>query len=185
MLGIAIYEVGQGSVYIMYEQIGLRSGLEVQEIGEAVGGATLIGLLGGLLALWMGNRFGSARPIVIGITLNVVAASGLAICEDATAYFWLQLLWLFAYAFVLPYVLGVLADMDDKGRWVVAMDAVWWLGDAPGPWVGGWLVESGGYNRLAVLPIVTGVVCVVLFVWLLRRLKVIQEQSPVSGNAGI
>ena len=26
---------------------------------------------------------------------------------------------------------------------------------------------------------------VVLFVWLLRRLKVVQEQSPVSGNAGI
>lgn len=36
-----------------------------------------------------------------------------------------------------PYMLSLLAQMDDRGRWVVATDAVWRLGAA----VGGMMVK--------------------------------------------
>jgi MFS family permease len=176
MVAMAFYEIGQGSVYLFYEQLGFRAGLDSEAIGGIIGLANLTGLIGGVLAAWMGNRYGTIGPIVIGIALNVAAALGLTLSENSVAYFWLNFLWTVAYSFVVPYILGVLSDMDDLGRWVVAMDAVWWLGDAPAPFVGGWLVESGGYSRLAGVPVFTGAVCIVLIVLVLRRFNAQQEQ---------
>jgi predicted MFS family arabinose efflux permease len=168
MVGVFIYEVGQGAVFPFIEQIGLRTGLEEIAIGKVLGASNFCGLLGGALAIWMGNRFGILRPLVIAISINAVAAFGLTLGENSSVYVFLNFLWNAAFYFVTPYLLAALADMDDRGRWVVAMDAFWWLGDAPGPLLGGWLIESGGYGSLSAVPLVTGGVCVVSFVWVLR-----------------
>jgi predicted MFS family arabinose efflux permease len=72
-------------------------------------------------------------------------------------------------------MLGVLAQMDDRGRWAVAADAVWWLGAAPGATVGGVLVEKGGYNVLAVLAPVVGFICVLILVRTISRFNATQK----------
>jgi predicted MFS family arabinose efflux permease len=77
----------------------------------------------------------------------------------------------------VPYMLGVLAQMDDRGRWAVAADAVWWLGAAPGAAVGGMLVETGGYTALATLAPVGGFVCLVILVQTLRKFNATQNQT--------
>ena len=41
-----------------------------------------MGLVGGLVATWLGDRVGTLRPIVIGIILNVVPAVGYVFCDD-------------------------------------------------------------------------------------------------------
>ena len=74
-----------------------------------------------------------------------------------------------SHNFLVPYMLGVLAEMDDRGRWAVAADAVWWLGAAPGAAVGGILVETGGYPALAALAPVGGFVSLIILVRTLRR----------------
>jgi len=74
-------------------------------------------------------------------------------------------------------MLGVLAEMDDRGRWAVAADAVWWLGAAPGAAVGGILVATGGYNALAVLAPVCGFVCLIILVRTLRRFNATKSQE--------
>jgi predicted MFS family arabinose efflux permease len=80
-------------------------------------------------------------------------------------------LWTASYTFAVPYLMGALAVMDDLGRWVVASDGVWTLGDAVGPGIGGFLVERGGYSSLGSLALVTGVICVVVMVEVMRRFR--------------
>ena len=65
--------------------------------------------------------------------------------------------------------MGALAAMDDLGRWVVASDGAWTLGDALGPGIAGSLVERYGYVPLAGLALVAGVTCLIAILAVLRR----------------
>ena len=178
MVALFIYEIGQGATQVFLEQFGLRTGLEEYRIGEILGVTAFIGLSGGLFAAWLGNRFGNLRPIVAGIIFNAVFAGALALGTSPFMFGANYLGWNLAYYFLVPYMLGVLAQMDDRGRWAVAADAVWWLGAAPGAAVGGILVETGGYTALAWLAPVTGCACLVILVKTLHRFNV--TQSPAN-----
>ena len=169
MVGLFIYEIGQGATQVFLEQFGLRTGLEEIRIGQILGVAAFLGLSGGALAAWIGNRFGNLKPVIVGIGFNAVFASTLALGTIPILFAVSYLGWNMAYYFLLPYMLGVLAQMDDRGRWAVSADAVWWLGAAPGAAVGGILVEKGGYSTLAILAPVTGLVCVLILVRTISR----------------
>jgi MFS family permease len=80
--------------------------------------------------------------------------------------------------------MGVMSEMDDRGRWVVAVDAVWWMGSAAGPAVGGMIVERNGYELLAAFPIVTGVVCIAVFMRLLVRFGEQRHPLLADGTVG-
>jgi len=164
MVALFTYEIGQGATQVFLEQFGLRTGLEEIRIGQILGVTAFLGLSGGALAAWMGNRFGNLRPIVVGIVFNVVFASALALGTIPILFAMSYFGWNMAYYFLVPYMLGVLAQMDDRGRWAVAADAVWWLGAAPGAAVGGIMVEKGGYTALACLAPVVGMICVLILV---------------------
>jgi hypothetical protein len=81
------------------------------------------------------------------------------------------LLWAFAYNFLVPYLMGALATLDDRGRWAVAGDSLWNGGAVPGPWIAAVLVEEAGILPLAGLALVTGGICLVLVTGALRRFE--------------
>jgi hypothetical protein len=76
-----------------------------------------------------------------------------------------------AYNFLVPYLMGALATLDDRGRWAVAEDSLWNGGAVPGPWVAGVLVEKGGMLSLAGWALVTGGICLALIAGALRRFE--------------
>ena len=178
MLALLIFEVGQGGIYTFIEQIGLRSQLSEHQIGLTLTGTGLVGLLGAALAAALGARFGRSRPIIIGLALNVIAGILLATSEDPFTYIAVNWLWSAAYYFVVPYLLGAMASLDDLGRWVVAADAIWTLGDGFGPGIAGSLVERGGYSHLAGLGLVTGLTCMFLMLTVIRRLGNFGTEAP-------
>jgi predicted MFS family arabinose efflux permease len=179
MAGLFVFEVGQGGVWMFIAQIGEHTGLSEFEVGNVITGADLAGLSGGVVAAWLGARFGRKWPIVLGLGLNVVAAVGIAFTESSLSYIAFNCLWNTAYYFVVPYLMGALAAMDDLGRWVVASDGVWTLGDAVGPAVAGTLVEWGGYGPLAALALVGGLSCMLMVLGVLRRFEI--REGP-TGN---
>jgi predicted MFS family arabinose efflux permease len=185
MLALLIYEIGQGGIWTFIEQIGLRSQLNEYEVGLSLTATDLVGLAGAAIATMIGTRFGRRGPILIGLAMGMVAAVTLATSEDSVVFVAMLWLWNFSYYFVVPYLLGAMAELDDLGRWVVATDAVWTLGDGLGPGIAGSLVELGGYGNLAGLGLATGLTCVVLMLGVLRRLEVLGDEPPGGGSAAI
>ncbi len=163
LAALFVYETGQGSIQVFLEQFGLRSGLDEIRIGEILGIAGFVGLSGGVLAAWLANRFGNLRPALIGIALNVIVAASLALWTSPVAFAVLYVCWNATFYFVVPYILGIMSEMDRKGRWAVATDAVWWMGAAPGPAIGGYVVASAGYPGLAGLVVSLGIVAMIIF----------------------
>jgi len=179
MAGLFIFEVGQGGVWMFIAQIGEQTGLTEYEVGNVITGTGLAGLVGGVMATWLGGRFGRKWPIVIGLGFNVVAAVGIAFTENSLPYIGFNFLWNAAYYFVVPYLMGAMAAMDDLGRWVVASDGVWTLGDAAGPALAGTLVEWGGNPALAMLALVGGIGCMLMVLAVLHRFEA-REGAPVA-----
>lgn len=183
MVGLFIYEIGQGATQVFLEQFGLRTGLSEIRIGEILGVTAFLGLSGGLLAAWLGDRYGQLKPIVVGIIFNAVFACMLALATTPFLFGASYLGWNLAYYFLVPYMLGVLARMDDRGRWAVAADAVWWLGAAPGAAVGGILVETGGYPALAALAPVGGFLCLFVLVHTIRKFYAAEGESAYQATS--
>jgi len=171
MLALFIYETGQGGIWTYMAELGERAGLEGQSFGNVLSGVQLMGLIGSFLAIWVGDRFGFKWPILLGVGVNVAAAVGLGINTNPHVYVLLNVTWYAAYYFVVPYVLGLMAKLDDLGRWAVAVDAMWWLGDAAGPPVAGIIVERAGIDALAAFPLTTGVICLSIFGRMFRYLR--------------
>ena len=109
----------------------------------------------------------------------MIAATGLALCDDGTMYIALNVLWNLAYYFTIPYMLGALAALDDLGRWVVAGDSFWNGGTVPGSVVAGALVERGGYLPLAGMALLVGFTCMAMLVGVLNRVDA-KRRHPSS-----
>ena len=124
---------------------------------------------GSFLAIWIGERFGSKWPIVLGLSLNITAGAAVCYGTRPIHFVILNIIWFGSYLFVVPYLLGLMARLDNLGRWVVAVDAMWSLGDAVGPPVAGIVVERSGFKLLSAFPLCTGVICIMLLVKALRR----------------
>ena len=174
MVGLFIYEIGQGATQVFLEQYGLRTGMGEIHIGQILAIAATLGLSGGALAAWMGNRFGNLKPVVVGVAFNSIFASTLALGTIPFLFAVSYLGWNMAYYFLVPFMLGILAQMDHKGRWAVAADAVWWLGAAPGAAVAGFLVEKGGYGALASLAPITGLIAIFILIRVIRQFNATQ-----------
>jgi predicted MFS family arabinose efflux permease len=191
MLALFVFEVGQGGVWTFVAQIGEHTGLSEHATGRGMTVAGLTGLVGGAVAAWLGGRIGHRVPIAIGVGLNTVAAVGLAFTEDSNVYLALMWLWTAAYTFAVPYLMGALAAMDDLGRWVVASDGVWTLGDAFGPGIAGFLVERSGYAPLGGLALLTGLTCAVVMVRVMRRFEAglrcssARASPPPGGDSSV
>ena len=169
MLALFIYETGQGGIWTYLMEFGRNSGLDDRSYGDTVALIQLVALSGSFLAYRVGDRFGSKWPIVLGIGANVAAAVGLSYSTSPIQFVILNVIWFGAYFFVVPYLLGLMARLDDLGRWAVAVDAMWWLGDAAGSPVSGMIVERSGFEILAAFPLCTGIISMTIFMRVLRR----------------
>ncbi len=169
MLALLIYETGQGGIWTYMAEIGRHSGVDDRLYGDSMTVISLVALSGSFLAIWIGDRFGSKWPIVLGIGLNVAAAVALNYGTNPTQFAILNVIWIGSYYFVVPYLLGLMARLDNLGRWAVAVDAMWWLGDAAGSPVAGMIVERSGFELLAAFPLCTGVIGITIFMRVLRR----------------
>jgi predicted MFS family arabinose efflux permease len=169
MLALFIYETGQGGIWTYLAELGRDSGVDDRLYGDSMAVITLVGLSGSFLAIWIGDRFGSKWPIVFGIGLNVAAAVALNYGTKPIHFVILNVIWIGSYYFVVPYLMGLMARLDDLGRWAVAVDAMWWLGGAAGPPIAGMIVDRSGFELLAAFPLCTGVICIMLLMTVLRR----------------
>jgi predicted MFS family arabinose efflux permease len=169
MLALLIYETGQGGIWTYLAELGRHSGVDDRLYGDSMAVIQLVALSGSFLAIWIGDRFGFKWPIVLGVGINVAAAVALNYGTHPVHFVILTVIWIGSYYFVVPYLLGLMAKLDDLGRWAVALDAMWWLGDAAGPPVAGIIVERSGFELLAAFPMCTGVIGITLFMRVLRR----------------
>lgn len=174
------YNYGALAVWPFTEQIGEQIGLSVDRISVITALGSGLAAFGGVLATWIGLRFGHIPPLVVGLLLQ--GAGSVAVCHASSelgflaTFAWYLGMWYFGYA----YILSVAASADPSGRLAVLTGMGYPLSSAVGGLSAGFLVESYSVHAIGYLALGGCAVALALLVPLCRW---IERPRPSSGSS--
>jgi predicted MFS family arabinose efflux permease len=146
LLAMLLLYTGHGSVWAFQERIGTSLGIEPARIGHVLSVAMFLGIVGSLVAWRAGLAIGRIWPQIISLGLSVIAAILLVIADSVTLFAIASALVGITWFYGLPYQMGILAQLDPRGRANVMGIIMTTGGAAIGPALAGVLVSPGDYS---------------------------------------
>jgi len=178
LLGLLIFWIGMCGVWAFLERIGNASGLSPQAIGTVLAVSYVAVILGALVAAWLGDRIGRAIPIFVGMALML---AGIVVMDRMLSfgiYMCASLLFQTGWIFCYPYMMAVINKSDTSGRFVPLIAAAQGLGASVGSGLGGSLLAtSEGYSALYRMGIISLLVSLVFFGWVLFKQRTNVSQA--------
>ena len=178
LAGIFIFFAAGAAVYTFFEQLGVRSGLTTTQVGFVLTVGSGVGIIGAGLATWLNVRKGRFIPVT---TFCIwYAATSLVLClnTNATVYIVAVMSSFISFYFAVPYLFGLAAALDKKGRLAAAAGSVYLLGFAFGPMFAGNLIEWYGYAGLGFASASTTMLSWSILIYIVYRLG---TQKPVTA----
>ncbi|HEY6483354.1 MAG TPA: MFS transporter [Steroidobacteraceae bacterium] len=165
--------VGHGGIWAYQERIGVAAGIPRAQVGRLLGSSMLIwGVAGSLLSSWVGLSIGRIWPQIISFGGSIMAAMLLVAGTGPVAYGIACALIAASWFFGLPYLTGLLALFDPKGRANIAGMLASTTGSALGPAVAAILIGYGsGYPAIGAMAGVCYLLCLVLVLSCLSQLR--------------
>ena len=162
LTGLVLFFIAQVSLFSFIERLGVDSGFEAQDIGNALTVSVVIGLAGAVLGAVMSVRFGRFLPILISGLAQLVCFYLLTGPIDLLAYTLIVGGIQFFWNLPLGYQVGMLISEDPHHRYVLLVPFIQALGITIGPFLGGFAMEFSSYPGLVTLAAVSLVIYVVL-----------------------
>ena len=171
LIATVVFRIGEGAVWTVLEFLGEESQLDIHSIGKILSGTIVTGLLGAGGAAALGKKLGQLYPIWIGIIVVCATVMALSNFHNPGIYVVAVLLESLAFYFVLPYLIGLFALLDQTGRWVAIGSGAIFLGLGIGPMFGGVMVKYFGYGSLGWTMLLSGIVTVSLASYVVANLE--------------
>jgi predicted MFS family arabinose efflux permease len=155
-----VFFVGVGSFWAYVERMGRFAGLDAREVGMALAVAIGASFLGPLLASRVGTRYGRHLPFALVAAGLAAAAALLAAPLDLVRFAAASALFCFCWNIGVAFQLGLAAELDAGGRFLVLAPAFQAAGNTLGPAVAAGLLTGNGYLPVSWL---AGLCCVTSF----------------------
>ena len=151
LASVFLFQASSMGITAFVFNVGRKRGLPIEFVSTQAGLAHIVAAAGALLVF--GMKRGNVRTIVLGIAVAIVARSlflGQVHCTFAIAISGAAA----THAFVLPYLLGLCASFDQRGRLTTFAGFISKLGLASGPAIGALLIGGEEYRRLIIVALV-------------------------------
>ena len=146
------FGIVSAAMWTFSERIGLASGLTKGEIGYVLAIGTFFGITGAAIAAIIGDRFGSFKPILLATACLLLAGILIPQSTMPSAFALIFILFRFAQNFNDPFIIGVVARRDGKGRLLSLNAGAGLFGSALGPSVASYVIgNEGAYEKLSVM----------------------------------
>lgn len=178
LLAYGLFESAQMGQFAYIERIGVHLHLPADEIGLALGVASLVGIPGALAVIWLGTRFGHLLPIAGAALAQAGMMAWLLRADGFGAYFLICSVFSVCWAFVLPYFQALCARIDPRGSVVVAGGFATGSAGFLGPAGAALLVRPGDY-RFMIAGVIATLLLVVLITGLVTRRLSVDKTAAV------
>lgn len=158
-----VYFVGQSGVWSYLNRLGVQHGLARDAITYGLSLSLLAGVAGSLVAAWQDNRLGRVVPLSLALVMALGSVIWLYLDFNLTTFYIAAFLFNFANNYGHPCLLGYLAEIDRKGRYVVASGAMQTGGMALGPAIAGYFVSGVDVTNSLWVGVVALVLAMILF----------------------
>jgi DHA1 family inner membrane transport protein len=165
LLAVFFYQCGNMALAAYVIELGRAYGLGLNDISAILGVAGWIGALGALLVILLKLKAGRLRPILAGLALCIAGMLTFRYSASAAMFAAANIATAVAWAFGIPYLLGMCASFDHNGRAATLASVFSKLGLASGPLAASAFVREGHWVLLitaATLALVVCVACAVL-----------------------
>ena len=161
LISIFLFQAANMGLYAFIVGLGKFYGLKIEFISVSLGWAAWIGIIGSLLVIWLSTRFGLVKTLTLGIGLTALGTWALIYSANSLIWILANLGVGITWAFVIPYLFSMCAELDHNGQVAAMGGMASKLGLASGPVVTGILL--GNDNYAYVIIIATLVLLVSLF----------------------
>jgi len=171
LIGMTLFFANIGALWTYIERIGSTAGLLATYIGQSLAISNLIALGGALTAVWIGDRFGHLRPILLVAVLQLAALALLNVRLDAVTFLIALSIYSFFWNFAIPYQMTATANADPSGRLIVLATAFQGAGAALGPGLVAWLVKPNSFSAVYLVAAACSVACLFVFSIVIKMTK--------------
>ncbi len=165
LLALAIWFIGPGGFWAFAERMAVAQDVTRSQISLGFALATGIGVIGPLVPICIGTRFGRIWPVVLPtaiMTVLVILYSGNFTASEFTLYvIFFSIFW----GVGSVYLFGLIAEIDWNGRCSVLTPAFQSMGLGAGPVIIGLLVDIYGYGSVGWAYAVLTSISILLFLY--------------------
>jgi DHA1 family inner membrane transport protein len=171
LLAQAVWFGAPGAFWTFVEQVATDKGVPTGTAEMAVSFGELTGLLGCVVAAWLGNRLGRLKPIVVATAGMIVSAVVYQLCNGAVGLAAFLAIFYGFWNYGTVYQMSFVTELDASGRTAVAMPAAQVFGLSFGPYVAGRLIIGHGDGAVTASTIVFALFGLALYLVCFARLR--------------
>jgi predicted MFS family arabinose efflux permease len=178
LAAFALFSLADISTWLFANEIGQAAGMDRGKTEAVLSGTIALALAGPALAMVIHVRFGRILPLVVSMAMLAVAVVMFTRASTEVAYVAAIIPLNFGFAFLTPYFMGALAELDEGGSWTSLANSVVAAVGIGGPLLAGQIANSAGYASLAWLTGPAIVCALLLMLVMLRRPDVRSAAAP-------
>jgi DHA1 family inner membrane transport protein len=184
LASLFLFQASNNGLFAFIIGLGKVSGLGLNFITMSLAAGAWIGLLGAGLVIIFHTRYGRTVPLAVAMLMTMAATWALHYSESGTVYLLANCVIGVTWAFVMSYLLGLVAAFDQTGQMAALGGFASKMGLASGPMVGGMLLGDNNYALLINLAVI-GLALSAVASLIPARLKDRPEQSESKENGTI
>ena len=184
LASLFLFQASNNGLFAFIIGLGKVSGLGLNFITMSLAAGAWIGLFGAGLVIIFHTRYGRTVPLAVARLMTMAATWALHYSESGTVYLLANCVIGVTWAFVMSYLLGLVAAFDQTGQMAALGGFASKMGLATGPMVGGMLLGDGNYALIINLAVI-GLALSAVASLIPARLKDRPEQSESKENGTI
>lgn len=180
LAGGLLYYASVFGFWAWIERVGVNAGLAGGAVEFALSVSQIAAVAGGIAAGLAGDRFGRVAPLACAAAGQLLVLWLLLGQFSAATYLIGACLYQGLYIIATSYLLGVIARLDQSGRYVVVMNGVLGIGASLGPSIAAALIRPGDYSGLNFAAAAGIALTLALFLFVIHRSRAVTNRRSPS-----
>ena len=168
--------IGIGAFWAFVERMAVTANLSAEDTGAILSIGALSGLVGGILATWLGDRAGRVWPFALTLLIHCMVVLILIGEFTATTFLFALVCFNILWNFGTAYIFGLISTVDFDGRAIILIPVCIAAGNSIGPAIGGEIAANTHLAGINFFAASLFVIC--MLVYLPFALRVTRQNIP-------